>query len=96
MDEEKRKVACEKCIRAYELKSDVLGKHGEKCYWCLATIRNEEYLINLEKKNLKIVRELGRKERNRLTKEVLKPLEKSLKEHISNFQKRMILQALED
>ena len=38
----------------------------------------------------------GLKNLKRYEKEVLKPLEKSLKEHIINHKKRMILQSLED
>lgn len=91
----KGKVACEKCIKAYKLPEKLLGKHKEKCYWCCAIIWDEKRYIKIAEKNLKRIRELGRKERARLTRETLKPLERSLTKHLQDFKKRQILEALE-
>ncbi len=46
-----RKVACKKCIKAYQLKEELLGKDGERCYWCCSVILDLE---KLEKESKKI------------------------------------------
>lgn len=35
---EEKRVACEKCIKAYGLDESLLGKDKEKCFWCCSTI----------------------------------------------------------
>ena len=30
----KEKKACKKCIEAYKLSKELLGKNKDKCYWC--------------------------------------------------------------
>lgn len=34
----KTKVACKRCIKAYNLPKKVLGKNKQQCYWCLSKI----------------------------------------------------------
>ena len=41
----KPRVACNLCIKAYDLPIKLLGKHMEICYWCCARIYDEEKMM---------------------------------------------------
>ena len=41
-----KKVACEKCIKAYRLPEKLLGKDREMCWWCCSVIIDLEKLEN--------------------------------------------------
>ena len=42
MEKETNKVACQLCIKAYKLNSELLGKNLDKCYWCNIIIINNQ------------------------------------------------------